>query len=114
MGELSYLLGMIAVMMFATVSTRALPFVLLRGREHHPLLEYLGRFLPPAVMTVLVIYALRHVSLEAAPHGFPELASVGLTVLAHLWVRNALLSIGAGTGAYMYLVQSEILLQVFP
>jgi branched-subunit amino acid transport protein AzlD len=109
MGELSYALAMIAVMAAATVPTRALPFLLLRGRENHPLLIYLARVLPGAVMTILVLYALRTVQVLDWPHGLPELLSVVLTAGLHLWRGNALLSIGAGTGLYMSLAQTGIL-----
>lgn len=110
MGELSYLVSAIGIMALATVATRALPFLLLRGREHNPLLEYLGRNLPPAVMTILVLFAVRDVQVLTPPHGLPEAAALGLTVALQLWRGNALLSIAAGTGLYMYLVQSGALL----
>jgi len=106
MGELNYLIGMIGVMALATVATRALPFLLLRGREHHPLLEYLGKYLPPAVMTILVLFAIRGVELLSPPYGLPEALALAITVSLQVWRRNTLLSIGAGTGAYMYFVQS--------
>ena len=35
---------------------------------------------------------------------------LGLTVTLHIWRRNALLSIAAGTGLYMYLAQTGSLL----
>ena len=110
MGELSYLAGSIGIMTVATVATRALPFLLLRGREHNPVLEYLGLNLPPAVMTILVLFAVREVQVLTPPHGVPEAAALGVTVVLQLWRRNALLSIAAGTGLYMYLEQTGALL----
>lgn len=108
MGELIYPLAMIGVMAAATFPTRALPFLLLRGRENHPLLVYLARVLPAAVMTILVLYAVRGVELRQAPHGLPELLALAMTAGLHVWRGNALLSIGVGTGLYMAILQSGV------
>ncbi|RHO87948.1 hypothetical protein DW049_07045 [Ruminococcus sp. AF41-9] len=43
--------------------------------------------------------------LATAPHGLPELIACVAVVLLHLWKRNTLLSIIAGTAVYMVLVQ---------
>ncbi len=109
---MTYLIGTIAIMTLATVATRALPFLFLRGREHHPLLEYLGTYLPPAVMTILVLFAIRRVEILNPPYGVPEAMALAVTVGLHLWRRNSLLSIGAGTAAYMYMIQSQVLSKV--
>ena len=108
MGELIYPLAMIGVMAVATFPTRALPFLLLRGQENHPLLVYLARVLPAAVMTILVLYAVRGIELEQAPHGLPELLALGVTAGLHVWRGNTLLSIGVGTGLYMAVLQSGV------
>lgn len=103
-----YLILAIAVMTAATFATRALPFLLLRERRH-PLLLYLGRYLPPAVMTLLVIYSVKDADWSSAPHGLPQLLAIALTAAMHLWRRNALLSIAAATGLFMWLQQSGLL-----
>lgn len=101
----------IAVSALATFATRVLPFVALSRHADHPLILHLGRYLPPAVMMILVLYALRDFrplaegQINMAPAGLPMLiASVSVAVL-HLWRRNALLSIVGGTGLYMLMVQ---------
>ncbi|MDD3449007.1 MAG: branched-chain amino acid transporter permease [Gammaproteobacteria bacterium] len=103
-----YLIAVILVMAGATLLTRALPFLLFARGAKHPTLLYLGRVLPPAVMTLLLLYCLKDVSLAAAPHGLPEALALAAVVGLHLWRRNALLSIGAGTGLYMFLVQNGV------
>ncbi len=103
-----YLILVIVVMAAATFSTRILPFLLLGGVGRHPAVSYLGRYLPPIVMTLLVIHSLKDVPLTEAPHGLPHAAAVGLTALLHLWRRNALLSIGAGTFLFMWLQQTGL------
>ncbi len=103
-----YLIAVIGVMAGATLLTRALPFLLFARGAEHPTLLYLGRVLPPAVMTLLLLYCLKDVPLATAPHGLPEALALAAVVGLHLWRRNALLSIGAGTGLYMFLVQGGV------
>ena len=53
----------IAVMALVTFLTRALPFLLFDRREKPPeLVIYLGQVLPPAIITMLIVYCLRGVS----------------------------------------------------
>jgi branched-subunit amino acid transport protein AzlD len=107
---LNYLILVILVMTAATLVTRATPFMLLRKRADHPLLIFLGKYTPAAIMTILVIYSLGSVDLSAPPHGAPELIAALLTLAAHLLWRHALLSIIAGTAFYMFAVQSGLFL----
>ncbi len=108
----SYLIGFILVMALATLLTRALPFLVLRRGGEHPLALYIGRYLPPAIMLLLVIYCLQGVNLSEAPYGLAEILASALVVGLHLLWRNALLSIGGGTALYMVLVQTGWLSQV--
>lgn len=101
----------IAVCAVATLATRLLPFVALARQADHPLILHLGRYLPPAIMLILVIYALRdfrpliQAELNVGPNGLPMLVASLVVAALHLWRRNALLSIMVGTGAYMLMVQ---------
>ena len=54
---------------------------------------------------MLVIYCLKNVSLFSGSHGLPELVSIAVVVALHLWKRQMLISIAAGTVCYMLLVQ---------
>lgn len=101
-----YLLLFIAVMALATFLTRALPFIVLYKISDHPTLLYLGRYLPPVMMVLLVVYCFRDLRFSAFSDGFYELISISVVVVLHLWRRNALLSIMAGTGVFMFLSQS--------
>lgn len=86
--------------------TRAIPFLFFpKGKEIPPLISYLGKVLPPAVIGMLIIYCFRSVSITAAPHGIPEALAAATVILLHVWKRSNLLSIGAGTVLYMFLVQ---------
>lgn len=97
---------LIAVMSLVTILLRFLPFWIFgNNRQTPPLISYLGQVLPYAIMGMLVVYCLKGANLTAAPYAIPELVSCGVVVLLHLWKRNTLLSIGAGTVCYMVLIQ---------
>ena len=103
--ELHALLA-IAVIALVTLLLRAVPFWLFPpGRPVPPVITYLGRVLPSAMIGLLVIYCLKDVSFTAAPWALPELGCVVLVAALHIWRRNTLLSIGVGTLAYMLLTQ---------
>lgn len=44
--------------------------------------------------------------LFAGSHGIPEIAASAVVVGLHVWKRNTLLSIAAGTVLYMFLIQA--------
>ena len=97
----------IAVMAAVTFLTRFLPFLLFdRGEAPPKIVLYLGRVLPPAIIAMLVVYCLRGVDLAGPAHGLPELLAAAAVVGLHLWRKNTLLSIAAGTALYMVLVQA--------
>ncbi|MBQ7000959.1 MAG: branched-chain amino acid transporter permease [Oscillospiraceae bacterium] len=98
--------AMIAVMTLVTAALRFLPFWIFgENRKTPPLIAYLGQVLPYATMGMLVVYCLKGVNLTAAPFGIPELLGCAVVAGLHIWKRNTLLSIGAGTVCYMLLVQ---------
>lgn len=97
---------LIAVIALVTAGLRFLPFLIFgENRKTPPLVSYLGQVLPFAIMGMLVVYCLKDVSFTAAPFGIPEIAGCAVVTLLHIWKRNTLLSIGAGTLCYMLLVQ---------
>ena len=96
----------IAVTALVTAGLRFLPFLIFgENRKTPPLVTYLGQVLSYAIMGVLVVYCLKNVTLTAAPFGIPEAIGRAVVALLHVWKRNTLLSIGAGTVCYMLLVQ---------
>jgi len=108
MQETHYLLFFIGVMAIATFVTRVLPFILLYRVSDHPMLLYLGRYLPPVMMVLLLFYCFRDIRFTAIDDGPIEIISLAVVVGLHLWRSNALLSIMAGTGVYMFLSQSSL------
>ncbi|MDR9467456.1 AzlD domain-containing protein [Marinospirillum sp.] len=104
--ETLYLVSFILVAAAATFLTRVLPFVFLGQHSSHPLVQHLGRYLPAGIMALLVvIFLLRSGHWETPLLGLDALAPAFLVVLLHLWKRNALLSMVAGTASYMLIQQ---------
>ena len=97
----------IAVCTAATMLTRFLPFVVFSSKDQQPpeVVRYLGRVLPAAIFGMLIVYCLKSVTPFAGSRGIPEAIAVAVTAGLHLWRRNTLLSILAGTVCYMLLVQ---------
>lgn len=98
---------MIAAIAGVTFLLRALPFWIFGGkRKTPPYIAYLSEALPYAMMGMLVVYCLRNVNIFERPYGLPELLAGGTVAGLHLWKRNTLLSIAAGTAVYMILIQT--------
>ena len=96
----------VSMVVLGTSVTRFLPFLIFpAGKPTPKYIKYLGRVLPPAVFGLLVIYCLKNVSVFTGSHGVPELISIILVIVLHVWKRQMLLSIAGGTVCYMLLVQ---------
>ena len=102
----AYTFYAIAVMALITALLRFLPFLIFKGKASTPpLVEKLGHLLPSAVIAMLVVYCLKDMHFSAMAGYMPAIIASLLTGVLHLWKRNTLLSIGAGTVCYMLLVQ---------
>lgn len=97
----------IAITAVATIITRFLPFAVFQSKKRQTpkFIEYLGKALPAAVFAMLVVYCFKSVDILTGSHGLPELISIIVVVLLHLWKKQMLLSIAGGTVCYMLLVQ---------
>ncbi len=93
----NYLWSAIVVMSLATFATRLIPFILLKKASDLSAMKFIGKYLPPAIMIILVIYCTRGALSESHSHALIELSSVVLTAGIQIWKRNALLSISIGT-----------------
>lgn len=102
---MSRILLAVAAMALVTILTRAAPFIFFARRKPPAMLDYLQVYLPPALMTILVMASFKDIRWAQAPFGLPALAAAALTALIHLWRRNVLLSIACGTAAYMALLR---------
>lgn len=104
--SLKHQLITVGLIILATLIMRFLPFVLFPDNKPTPrFIHYLGIVLPGAVFGLLMVYALKGVSILGGSHGLPELIGIAVTAGVHLWKKQMLLSISAGTVCYMLLVQ---------
>jgi branched-subunit amino acid transport protein AzlD len=97
---------MILVIAVVTAALRFAPFFIFSSERPVPkFVSYFGRVLPYSIMAMLVVYCLKGISFAKAPFGLPELISVILVAVLHIWKRNTLLSIICGTICYMVCIQ---------
>ncbi|WP_215778855.1 branched-chain amino acid transporter permease [Paludibacterium sp. B53371] len=98
----SYAVPAIIAMGLVTFALRALPFVAAPLLRRYPEIDRLGRFLPPAIMTLLVLHTL-HGSAHDNPQSGPwaEIVSAALVMVVQYRWKHPLLSIAAGTVLYV-------------
>ncbi len=97
----AHVLLALAAAMAVTFALRALPFVAAQWLQRHGFVRRLGDFLPLGIMTLLVLHSGAGAA-AADPQGpWPELASVGLTVLLQWRLRHPLLAILCGAALYL-------------
>lgn len=101
----TYVITAIAVIAAVTFLLRVLPFLIFGERKTPEYIEFLGKYLPFAIMGMLVVYCLKGVSFIEYPFGIPEAVAVVVVALLHIWKRNTLLSIVSGTACYMILIR---------
>jgi len=96
MPDAPYLLAATAVSAAVTWALRALPFTALKRLRSSGTVQYLSARMPAGVMVILFVYCLRDLPLTE-PRAAAPLTALAVTAGLHLWRRNALLSILAGT-----------------
>jgi branched-subunit amino acid transport protein AzlD len=104
----AYVVTALAVTVAITVALRAVPFAVRHAVGGSALLADLGRWMPLGAVAVLAAYCLTGIDLTAADHGLPELVGVAATAGVHLWRRNVVLSIVAGTAACLVLANGVL------
>jgi branched-subunit amino acid transport protein AzlD len=100
-----YVVMVIAAMGAVTFLIRALPFLAARWLRQSPVVRQVGVFLPPAIMTLLLIHSVRDLSNQSADHVLPTLVAVALVLALQAYKRQPLLSIAGGTVLYMLWLQ---------
>ncbi|MFJ5678923.1 branched-chain amino acid transporter permease [Streptomyces sp. NPDC093097] len=105
MPDTRYLIAAVAVSAAITWGLRALPFAALAPLRASRTVQYLSSRMPAGVMLILVVYCLRDLPL-AQPRALAPLVALAVTIGLHLWRRNALLSILAGTAVHVILAST--------
>ena len=96
-------LFLIIIISLITFFTRALPFIFSKSKKLSEVIPYLKNNIPPMIMLLLVIYCLKDINWTMIPYGIPEIISIIIVVLLHIWKRNILLSIIGGTSSFILL-----------
>lgn len=98
---------LLAVLAMGTVTflIRALPFIGTRWLRDSLLAQRVGRFLPPAIMTLLLLHSTLDLGLQASDQLLPAIVAVLVVLGMQLRLRQPLLSIAAGTVLYMLWIQ---------
>ena len=108
-----YLITGMAVMGLVTFLTRYFSFAFFNKRTVPAWIRYLGTYSPGMIVMILAVYFLKDTVLLEVPHGLPEIIAVALVILLHCIWRNVMVSIFVPTVLYMFLVQTQILNQLF-
>ena len=103
--DILYMSGIVAAGFLVNFALRALPFLFF-GARRGPLpkwVERFGAFVSPVIIAGLIVYSFAGVEWRTSSPYVAAAITVGLQV----WRRNPLLSIVAGTAAYMVLVRCQ-------
>ena len=88
-----------------TFSTRLFPFLLFKGKKPSSTIILLEKYIPPAIMMLLLIYCLKNISISIKPYGIPEILGVLIASMVQYKLKNPLISIFGATGFYMILIR---------
>ena len=103
MNDALSVVGAIVAMGLVTFVLRGLPFVAAKWLQKNNLVMRLGKFLPLAIMTLLLVHAVMGSANAPGQGPWPELVSVALVVAVQWRTRHALLSMLVGVGSYVLL-----------
>lgn len=98
------LLAMILIPAMITMILRALPFIALGHHDIPPLIDYIGKVLPPAIMVTLVVYCYKNVSFFDFYKFFPTLIATIVVIVLHIYKKNTIISVLVGTLVYMIFI----------
>ena len=87
---------LIAIASGITFLIRAFPFLVFKKRQMPAFLKEIADKLPPAIIAVLTVLGTETIAAVIAIAG---------VVILHLWKRNTLLSVAAGTVLYMIFIR---------
>lgn len=78
-----------AMCTLGTMATRFLPFMIFNEkRTTLKYITYLGRVLPGAIFSMLIVYCLKNVNVTSYSYGLPELIAIIVTVFLHKWKKQ--------------------------
>jgi len=103
--SVTYIISAIVISALVTILLRALPFLLFSSHEKtHSALDFVAKNLPVAVIAILIIYSISHISFVTFDGWVKEIFSIACVVFLHLFRKNTLLSVLGGTMVYMAMI----------
>ncbi|WP_068279258.1 branched-chain amino acid transporter permease [Aldersonia kunmingensis] len=108
MPDASYLALALGVTVAITLALRAAPFGVRKAMADSDLLADIGRWMPLGAVVILATYCIATIDFSGTAHGLPEITGVAVTVAVHLWRRNAVVSILAGTIACLVMANAVV------
>ena len=104
----------VTVMVVITAITRMTAFLVFdHGQDLPRIVKYLGKSLPPAVMSFLLIYCLKGIDITTGQRGIPEIFCTILALALHAIKRSVFLSICVSTALYMIMIRPELIERIF-
>lgn len=104
--DTKYSIAAILIMAGVTFLLRFIPFIVFSGKKETPqFIVFLGKYLPYAIIGMLLVYCFKDVSFLQGTRGIPEIIAIAVVGVLHWWKNNTLLSVIVGTALYMVLVQ---------
>ena len=100
-----YMLTCIFMAALINISLRYAPFLAPGSFLRKGFIQFLGRYLPGVIMSILVIFCIKD-TFGHQDKMLMTLVSGTFVALIHIWKRNVLLSIGGGTALYMFLISN--------
>ena len=101
----SHSILLIAIASGITFLIRALPFLVFKKRQMPAFIKEIADKLPPAIIAVLVIYCLKSLLTVFGTETIAASIAIAGVVILHIWKRNTLLSVAAGTILYMIFIR---------
>lgn len=104
--DLKYLAAVLATVFVINLALRAVPFAILQPLRKSRFVNTMAAWMPVGIVMILAAATFRSVSGDAK-HLVYAVIGVAITIAAHLLGgRRTLLSVGAGTLAYVLLVNA--------
>ena len=95
--DAGYILTAVLISAAITFGLRLLPFGIKRALAGSALLEALKQWLPLGAVILLGIFAMTRVDLSSPAGWVPQAIATVVTIAVHLWKRNLIYSMVAGT-----------------
>jgi len=78
-------------------------FIIFANGKLPKLVKFYEKYLPYSLMAILFCYCFASVKFSVYPHGFPEIITLIVITLLHIWKKNVMLSLFLGTVVFLIL-----------